>query len=465
MFHLFNHAFFKALLFLGAGSVIHGLSGEQDMRRMGGLRAIMPITYSFILVASLSLAAFPYTSGYFSKEGIIENALFSDSNWGFALYWLGLLGSLFTTYYSTKLMYLVFWRRPQSYKAIQSHAHESPLIMITAMYPLAILSIVSGYFFNDLFVGPGSYFWSNSLHRLGSVPTVEHHFFMDPSSYVSLPLLTVFVGFFSALLLQKKSTIHIYKKDFRFPPLFKPLSWNLRMVEFYRFLGKRFYFDDLYNWTTSFIFYSAPRSLRAVVELHRLDGASLSSLVSQLAYSWSRFHQGYVSLYVQLMVFFLSIFVLLYFYPILSYSSLFVVILSIFLSHFYQGKSLMAGNVSIFNLYGYLVNSNLPLPMGFNPYTSGIGIDSLIRVYWEHNRFYFVPAVYLIFMVEDINKVFKYWIVSFIKKQYRRPVHNFIKFMGFYKIFSRPQFLSEFIKSTALNYYYYNGKLLPVEKF
>jgi NADH-quinone oxidoreductase subunit L len=310
MFHLFNHAFFKALLFLAAGSVIHGLAGEQDMRRMGGLRAVMPVTYALVLVASLSLAAFPFTSGYFSKEGIIENALFADPAWGYCLYWLGLLGSFFTTYYSTKLMYLVFWRQPQhAYRVVQGGAHESPALMVGAMYPLVFLSLFSGFLFADLFVGPGTYFWSNAIHR-GSILSVEHHFFADPGSLVALPLVFVALGFLSALWFQRKSTIHRYRKDYRFPPLVKPLSWTLSMVEVYRFLAKRFYFDDLFNWLAGGTFFAAPRGIGSVVEGHRLSAPALTSSTATLSRVWSSLHRGQVTLYVQFMVVLLSAFLL-----------------------------------------------------------------------------------------------------------------------------------------------------------
>ena len=140
MFHLMTHAFFKALLFLGAGSVIHGLNDEQDIRKMGGLRHSMPITHVTFLIGSLALAGFPLTSGFFSKEAIIINAYHADM--GNIIFWaLAILGAIMTGFYIFRIYFYAFAGQPRT----DVHAHESPLVMIAPLCLLAFLSLTAGF--------------------------------------------------------------------------------------------------------------------------------------------------------------------------------------------------------------------------------------------------------------------------------------------------------------------------------
>jgi len=164
LFHLSNHAFFKALLFLSAGSVIHSLSNEQDIRKMGGLLQLMPFTYSMFLIGSLSLAGFPFLSGFYSKDVILEIAYTKYTVESLFAYWLGSLTAFFTALYSFRLLHYVFYSNTNSYKVIIKGVHELPIIMAIPLSILSILSIFTGYLTKDLFIGLGSDFFIDSIY-------------------------------------------------------------------------------------------------------------------------------------------------------------------------------------------------------------------------------------------------------------------------------------------------------------
>ena len=171
MFHLTTHAFFKALLFLGAGSVIHALSDEQDLRNMGGIWRKIPITYSLMWIGSLALAGFPFFAGYYSKDMIIEAAWASNSFTGQMAFWLGCAAALLTAFYSWRLLIMAFHGKPRCSAEVFEHVHESPPIMILPLIPLAFGAIFAGWFGYQSFVGYDmSYFWGDSLFILP-----EHH--------------------------------------------------------------------------------------------------------------------------------------------------------------------------------------------------------------------------------------------------------------------------------------------------
>ncbi len=152
LFHLSNHAFFKALLFLSAGAVIHALNDEQDMRRMGGLVKIMPFTYSMFLIGSLALMGFPFLSGYYSKDLLLEVAFGSFTMSGHFAYWLGVMAAFFTSFYSFRLLYLTFYTKPNSYRVIFKNVHEVSYWMAIPLGCLCLGSIFIGYLTKDLII-------------------------------------------------------------------------------------------------------------------------------------------------------------------------------------------------------------------------------------------------------------------------------------------------------------------------
>lgn len=178
LFHLINHAFYKALLFLGAGSVIHAVADNQDFRKFGGLINYLPLTYSVMLIASLSLVAFPFMTGFYSKDFILESAYGQFSFSGVAVYIIATIGAIFTTLYSVKVLYLTFlanpngprtyyrfttdnlFSNPKNYKP----AHEGDLFLTLPLVILALFSIFFGFITKDIFIGLGSnFFVDNSL--------------------------------------------------------------------------------------------------------------------------------------------------------------------------------------------------------------------------------------------------------------------------------------------------------------
>lgn len=164
LFHLVNHGFFKALLFLSAGCVIHSLYDEQDMRKYGSLIRSLPYSYAMILIGSLSLMGFPFLTGFYSKDAIIELAYGHYSLSGYFAHWLGSMAAFFTAFYSIRLIYLTFLNKPNASQKINYDLiHESPFYMTMPLFFLALGSIFFGYIFRDLFIGLGTPFFDNSL--------------------------------------------------------------------------------------------------------------------------------------------------------------------------------------------------------------------------------------------------------------------------------------------------------------
>lgn len=183
LFHLMNHAFFKALLFLSAGSVIHAVNDEQDLRKMGGLLKSIPLTYVMVLIGSLSLMGFPYLTGFYSKDLILE-LLFDKYYIAFA-YWLGSISALLTAFYSIRLIYFTFLTNPNSKKEVLINAHESSLNILFPLFFLALGSIFVGYLTKEIIL-------SNIIHPI------------IPNYIKILPVILSLSGGFCALLLYNR---------------------------------------------------------------------------------------------------------------------------------------------------------------------------------------------------------------------------------------------------------------------
>ena len=235
MFHLMNHAFFKALLFLSAGAVIHALSDEQDMRKMGGLTKVLPFTYCMILVGSLSLMGFPFLTGFYSKDVILELSFAHYTIDGTFAHWLGTISACFTAFYSFRLIYLTFIAESNAYRTVVSHAHDAPFVMAFPLFLLSLGSVFVGYLSRDLIIGLGTNFWNNSLFV-----SFEHNNAIDaefiPYSIKLLPVFLSILGAITALILNHYFAVYLYRIK---------LS-NIGNL-FYRFLNRRWYFDKVYN--------------------------------------------------------------------------------------------------------------------------------------------------------------------------------------------------------------------------
>jgi proton-translocating NADH-quinone oxidoreductase chain L len=234
VFHLSNHACFKALLFLGAGSVIHAMGDEQDIRKMGGLRRILPYTYVMFLIGSLALIGFPFLTGFYSKDVILEIAFASFNEVGHFAYWLGTIGASFTAFYSTRLIYFTFLSETNAHKNIILHAHDAPLRMALPLGILALGSIFIGYLTKDMFIGLGSNFWNNAIYiQPQNMQMIDAEFL--PTIFKLLPVLFSIFGLCLAFIL--------YHFNFKFFYQFKISKFGLF---FYNFLNKKWFFDKIY---------------------------------------------------------------------------------------------------------------------------------------------------------------------------------------------------------------------------
>jgi NADH-ubiquinone oxidoreductase chain 5 len=204
LFHLINHAFYKGLLFLGAGAVIHAVSDNQDFRKYGGLISFLPLSYSVILIASLSLVAFPFMTGFFSKDFILESAYGQYYFSGIAIYFVAVIGAVFTTLYSVKVIYLTFLSNPTGSINNYKHAHESDIFISLPLVVLAIFSIFFGFITKDIFIGVGSnFFIDNSLfiHPLHEIMLNTE--FAVPSIIKLLPFIfTILFSFIAIVILE-----------------------------------------------------------------------------------------------------------------------------------------------------------------------------------------------------------------------------------------------------------------------
>jgi NADH-quinone oxidoreductase subunit L len=231
MFHLFTHASFKALLFLGAGSVIHALHHEQDMRRMGALRKRLPFTFAMMLVGTLALTGFPFTSGYVSKDAIIEATYVAHSAIGTYAFVLTLFSAALTSFYSWRLMFLVFEGKPREQRHVLEHAHEPPWTMGLPLVLLALGSLVAGELFVGLFLGNDpTAFWRGSLAVHASALHEE-----APLWLMLSPSLAMAAGFVVAW--------YFYITN----PLV-PFGLSKRFRGLYLFLLNAWYFDALYDF-------------------------------------------------------------------------------------------------------------------------------------------------------------------------------------------------------------------------
>ncbi|GAA5836871.1 hypothetical protein JCM5353_004648 [Sporobolomyces roseus] len=201
LFHLVNHAFFKAVLFLAAGGVLHSMADQQDMRRLGGLINLLPFTYTIILIGSLSLMAIPFMTGFYSKDLILESGYAQYTMSGHIVYWLGTLTAMITAFYSFRLISMTFLTTPNAPKGDYEHTHEQPLIIVVPLVILALMSIFFGYIAKDAFVGMGSDMLATSLFVHPSHVTLVEAEFSIPTFYKLLPAIGTIGGASLALLM------------------------------------------------------------------------------------------------------------------------------------------------------------------------------------------------------------------------------------------------------------------------
>lgn len=284
MFHLTTHAFFKALLFLGAGSVIHAMSDEQDMRNMGGIWKKIPFTYAMMWVGSLALAGVPFFAGYYSKDMVLETAWGAHSGLGYLAWFLGIVAAFLTAFYSWRLLMLTFHGTPRASYQVMAQIHESPPVMTIPLFMLAVGAVLSGWLFYDLFVGHHWHdFWGDAIfiHPQNSVMEDAHHV----SIFVKLmPLVVSIGGIALAIVIYTRKPWIARRIIAKFPAI-------------YQLFYHKWYFDAMYNkvfvrpavrWGHFFWL----RGDKAVIDTYGPDG--ISNIVVRFAALCSRLQSGYV---------------------------------------------------------------------------------------------------------------------------------------------------------------------------
>jgi len=235
LFHLFNHAFFKALLFLSMGSILHALSDEQDLRKMGGLLKLLPFSYVMIMIGSIALMGVPFLTGYYSKDFLLELTFSMYSMHSVYIYVLGVLAAFFTTFYSLRLIYWVFFSHLNSFKTNLRLLHEPNIYMSLSMLILSICSVFIGYIFFELFLGLGSNFWGNSIYiNYFNVNSLNSEFSLFYVKYI--PLFLTMLGSVCVY-------IYIYFYNYFYFMFFR----NKFLKKFYVFSNKAFFFDVIYG--------------------------------------------------------------------------------------------------------------------------------------------------------------------------------------------------------------------------
>jgi NADH-quinone oxidoreductase subunit L len=246
IFHLVTHAFFKALLFLGSGSVIHAMSDEQDIQNMGGLYKLIPQTYILMWIGSLAIAGIPFFAGYFSKDAIIEAVHLSGNNVSF---WMALGVATLTSFYSWRLLLLVFHGNPKGNEQLIAHVHESPQIMLVPLYVLAIGSIFGGWIGSKWLMDQE---WG---FNWGNIIPVEHELTHSPEWVLFSPTIASLLGILITLLLYARHN----KLDI------------LKNTALGRFLYNKWYIDELYKFLFVKPFEKISNVFAYIIDKHVID--------------------------------------------------------------------------------------------------------------------------------------------------------------------------------------------------
>ncbi len=301
MFHLFTHAFFKALLFLGAGSVIHAMSDEQDIRKMGGIWTKIPVTYAVMWIGSLALAGIPFFAGYYSKDAVLEAAFAAHSPVGMYAFVLGLAAAFLTAFYSWRLLILTFHGAPRADAHTMEHVHESPLVMLVPLLVLAAGAVGAGYLFYPLFIGAQEQaFWA------GSVLNAPHNHILHDMHEVPawVPIAPAAIGAAGIAL--------AYVLYMAAPGI--PAALAARFRGLYLFLLNKWYFDELYDRILVRPALRLARLFWQVGDARIIDGVpnGAADLAAQASRGAVRIQTGRVANYAFAMIIGLVLFVSLF---------------------------------------------------------------------------------------------------------------------------------------------------------
>nr|BBG67080.1 NADH dehydrogenase subunit 5 [Stropharia rugosoannulata] len=317
LMHTVNHAFFKALLFLGAGAVIHSFQDQQDVRKMGGLIKFLPFTYSVMLVGSLSLLATPFLTGFYSKDLILELAYSQYKFNGLFAYILGSITAGLTAFYSFRLISLVFFSYPNGPKESYLNSHESNLLVVIPLLILAIFSIFFGYIFSDLFVGIGSDFFANSIFiHPNNISLVEAEFSLNPIIKLLPAILSLLGAVLAIFIYSNPSEGQTHLISTGESNIFNKIYKNL-----YAFLNGKYFFDVVYNQfivVAGFkLAYIISKEIdRGIIEAFGPFG--ISTLMQNTANKLSKLDTGIITTYALYITLSLISLLLLVFAPILT---------------------------------------------------------------------------------------------------------------------------------------------------
>jgi NADH-quinone oxidoreductase subunit L len=302
IFHLMTHAFFKALLFLGAGSVIHAMSDEQDIRRMGGIWKHIKVTWALMWIGSLALAGIPVFAGYYSKDGILEAAWASHTMAGQGAYWLGITAAFLTAFYSWRLLLLTFHGRPRADEHVMAHVHESPAVMVVPLLFLSLGALFAGALGYDMFIGHDQHaFWGHAILNIESHPAMEamHHV---PGWVALAPTIVAASGIALAYL------FYVFA-----PGLPGALASSMQGV--YLFLLNKWYFDELYDFLFVKPAFKLGRGLWQGGDGALIDGVGpdgVAAATRDIARRVARLQSGYVYHYAFAMLIGVAAFVTWY---------------------------------------------------------------------------------------------------------------------------------------------------------
>jgi len=298
LFHLINHAFFKALLFLSAGAIIHAIFDEQDIRKMGALRNILPFIYMTFLIGSLALAGFPFLAGFYSKDFILESCLIHYNINSTIAFWFGSISAFFTAYYSFRLIYLVFFFKNNSYRNLIKNTQEPGKIIYTSLLVLAILSIISGYLLKDAIIGCGSNFLGNAIFTLpwhSNTTDVEY----IPYMVKVIPIILSLIGVYAVLFLYKFTFYDIIK-------------YKIKYNAYYKFFNNKWYFNNIYNYflgKTSFDF--GYKKFYTILEQGLFEPTPINNLIYKFSIESNKFMNNCIHRYAFFMIVNLVMFLVL----------------------------------------------------------------------------------------------------------------------------------------------------------
>ncbi len=317
MFHLMTHAFFKALLFLGSGSVIHCLHHEQDMRQMGGVREKAPQTFVLMWIGTLALAGIGIPvilghglgfAGFYSKDIILESSFGAHSTVGFIAFWLGIAGAFMTAFYATRLMFMTFYGKYRGDHHTWDHAHESPIVMLIPLYVLAVGAVLAGFVAYDWFVGDGwRAFWGESI-AVKSTEEILHHAHGVPLWVKVLPLVMAISG------IALSYVYYVVRPDL-------PGRTVATFRSLHAFFYNKWYFDELYD-----AIFVKPALAIGRMFWKKGDGAVIDGLgpdgiaarARDMAGVLSRFQSGYLYQYAFVMLVGVVLLVTFFMYPLLA---------------------------------------------------------------------------------------------------------------------------------------------------